>query len=1064
MFYKKNQEKTLSPDLFKNPTAEYRATPFWAWNDDLSKDELLRQIGEFKKMGFGGFHMHTRCGLATPYLSNEFFDLIRSCVGKAKDEDMLAYLYDEDRWPSGAAGSLVTKTPRYRQKALVFVCADDKSKKARGRWGLAATYGVASEGAENYATAYTSANDSFDSKREAIRACADKAQTYLLAAYDVILNEDGTLRSAEIIGHDDTPKGRKWLAYVYTYPCIGWFNGATYLDTLSEEAVDEFIRVTYDKYYEEVGSEFGKTIPSIFTDEPQMAFTTNMPFADGIDGVAIPWTTDYPETFKETYGFDIIPRIPEIFWDKKDAAAKVRHSVLDHACERFSRSFSDRIGAWCRDHGIELTGHMMFEPTLLTQTTAVGEAMRGYRSFGIPGIDMLCDRMEINTAKQAQSAVHQYGREGLMSELYGVTGWAFDFRGHKFQGDWQAALGVSLRVPHLSWVSMRGSAKRDYPASISYQSAWYREYKYIEDHFARVNTAMTRGVPAVNVAVIHPIESYWLAYGPEDKTAARREQLDGNFTSVTDWLLRGCIDFDFISESEFPNLYTPSEDSRLSVGAMSYRAVVVPPVETLRSTTIRILTEFQKRGGKVIVLSQAPSLVDAEKSDAARPLYESATHAEFTALSLLEALREEREVEIVKKTGAVCRDLIYSKRRDTDGEWVFIAPLTRLWDNPDGLETSLPVYIRFAGDVKPTLYDTITGEIREIPYVRKNGYTEVFNAVYPYDTLLFKLEKSGEESRAVPAKPRYVEKRLDVKTRVPFTLSEDNVLVLDMPEWSEDGVAYNPREEMLRIDLALRKKYGYPRADGTDVQPWVIGEVRPDKVAYLRFRFRSEVAVSCRLAYETALSVTLNGKDVPVTNEGYFADKSIHTMALPPLKKGINELIVKAPLGKRTSLENLFLLGRFGVSVNGTEAKVTALPKSIAFGSVTDKGLPFYGANVTYHIPFTLEKAADVRIKVGHYEGALVTAAFDGKEAGKIVFPPYTLEPQRLARGKHTLDLTLHLTRINTFGALHLFGKLAYKGPMHWYTEGEKWAYEYQLFSNGILKSPVFEILCDEQS
>ena len=55
--------------------------------------------------------------------------------------------------------------------------------------------------------------------------------------------------------------------------------------------------------------------------------------------------------------------------------------------------------------------------------------MRSYRSFDIPGIDMLYDSRELNTAKQAQSAVRQYGREGMLSELYGVTGWEFDFQG-----------------------------------------------------------------------------------------------------------------------------------------------------------------------------------------------------------------------------------------------------------------------------------------------------------------------------------------------------------------------------------------------------------------------------------------------------------------------------------------------------------------------------------------------------------------------------------------------------------------------------------------------------------
>ena len=109
MLYPKNQSQQLSDALFRAPTAEYRATPFWAWNGDLQRDELLRQIEFFKKMGLGGFHMHVRSGMSTPYLSDEFMALIRACVDKARQEEMLAWLYDEDRWPSGAAGGLVTK-------------------------------------------------------------------------------------------------------------------------------------------------------------------------------------------------------------------------------------------------------------------------------------------------------------------------------------------------------------------------------------------------------------------------------------------------------------------------------------------------------------------------------------------------------------------------------------------------------------------------------------------------------------------------------------------------------------------------------------------------------------------------------------------------------------------------------------------------------------------------------------------------------------------------------------------------------------------------------------------
>ena len=120
MLYPRNTENKLSDELFKNPGSEYRGTPFWAWNGRLSRQQLLDQIKIFKKMGLGGFHMHVRTGMDTPYLGEEFLEFVRFCIETAKQEGMLAWLYDEDRWPSGAAGGLVTKDRRYSARHLLF--------------------------------------------------------------------------------------------------------------------------------------------------------------------------------------------------------------------------------------------------------------------------------------------------------------------------------------------------------------------------------------------------------------------------------------------------------------------------------------------------------------------------------------------------------------------------------------------------------------------------------------------------------------------------------------------------------------------------------------------------------------------------------------------------------------------------------------------------------------------------------------------------------------------------------------------------------------------------------
>lgn len=1040
MLYKKNHAKKLEDELFKSPTSEYRGTPFWAWNDKLDKNELCRQIEELKKMGFGGFHMHSRSGMATHYLSDEFMDLVKACTEKAKKEEMLSYLYDEDRWPSGAAGGIVTKKKINRQKYLLFTPE-------------------VLENAET-GTAFLPNDGGFDAHKEAIFACAAEAKPYLLAAYDIVLDNEGYLKKGTLISPDATAEGNKWYAYVCASAPSGWYNGEAYADTLSKETIAEFIDVTYGAYERAIGDEFDQTVPSIFTDEPQFMSASPLPFAENLTPVKIPWTTDLPKTFAETYGFDLVSALPENFWDTKDLPARTRYCYRDHVCERFTEAFADQCGKWCTDHGIALTGHMMQEPTLKSQTHSLGEAMRAYRSFTIPGIDMLCNHIELSTAKQAQSAVHQYGREAMLSELYGVTGWEFDFRGHKFQGDWQAALGVTVRVPHLSWVSMRGSAKRDYPASISYQSAWYKEYPYIEDHFARVNTALTRGKPLVKIGVIHPIESYWLANGPSSNTSAKRTELQENFDNVINWLLRGQMDFDFISESLLPEQYVESSDKKLHVGEMAYSAILVPALDTIRSSTVKVLTEYVKKGGKLIFAGKAPKFVNAMISDAGKKLFDISEQVSMTSVSILDALESERVVQIFGASGSPCRDYIYNMRSDGDRQWLFIATASRpakSGNHEDNTDLPKELFIRLNGKKRPTLYDTITGEIKPIPYEIRGNMTEIPCTLYPSDSILLCLDEADSGCylpERVVKKPTYT---FDVKEKASISLNEPNVLVLDMPEWSEDGEHWNPREEMLRIDTVIRKKYDLPKANGKEEQPWVINEQAPALYPYLRFTFRSDVEAPCALAFEEADRVWFNGTEVEIVRNGYFTDKCIHTAKMPDLKKGENVIVVRTPLGKRTSLENYFLLGDFGVHVDGCEASVTAMPERIGFGKITEKGLPFYGAAVTYKIPFEV-KDCDLSVSVQRYEGALISAKIDGKETGKIVFAPYRLDLSDVTAGKHELELTLYTSRVNCFGALHAFGDISWKGPSWWYTKGKDFAYEYQLFGNGILKSPIFEV------
>ena len=1027
MLYPQNQEPQLSDALFRRPTSEYRGTPFWAWNGKLSRDELLRQIKIFKKMGLGGFHMHVRTGMDTPYLSDEFMDFIRFCVDAAKDEDMLAWLYDEDRWPSGSAGGRVTAgKPENARKSLLLTTVpyapDRPHRSTRPEPGRG---------------------------QNSVRQ--DNGE--LLAVYDVCLGEDGTLQSARRISENTPAVGTKWYAYLEHATADPWFNNQAYVDTLRPEAIAEFIQTTHETYRRHVGGEFGGVIPAIFTDEPQFSPKNTLSFAAEQKDVSLPWTDNLPQLYEQTYHEDLLDGVPALLWEQPGGVlSPVRWRFQNLVTNLFVASYCRQIGSWCQKNGLALTGHVMGEPTLASQTRAVGDAMRCYRAFGIPGIDMLCDFHEYTTAKQTQSMVHQTGAEAMLSELYGVTGWDYDFRGYKLQGDWQAALGVTVRVPHLSWVSMKGEAKRDYPASISYQSPWWDQFSMVEDHFARVNTAMTRGKARVRVAVVHPIESYWMHWGPADQTAAVRDQMEQQFQTLAQILLFGSVDFDYLCEAELPVL-CPQGGNPLRVGEMAYDAVLVPPLTTVRSTTLDRLSAFAQAGGRLIFVGECPAYVDAQPSEAARPLYESAQRVPFDASAILSALEPVRFIDIRRMDGSREDRLLYQLREDGERLWLFVCN----GKNPTCPDVDDAGRLRFTlrGEYAVTLYDTLTGDIRALPVSYRGGNTLIERQWYIHESMLLALTPGRGEAIAAPAEQSAPPAPELLFGEVPVTLEEPNMLLLDMAEYAFNGGAFHALEELLRIDNAVRRQLDIPLRRKEVVQPYLVAPETPHDFLTLRFRIPSEVDVNgVKLGIEEPeqAQIRFNGERVLTADDGWFVDRCIRTVPLPALHAGENVLEITVPIGRRTNLECFYLLGDFGVRVHGTQKTVTAPVRALGFGDITTQGLPFYTGNILYRLRVRANGAFTVRVP--RYRGGLMKVFLDGQDVGNIAFSPYALTVDATP-GEHDVAIRLYGTRRNGFAQLHHTpGIYFYQSPNSWRSAGDLWCYEYQFKPAGILRSP----------
>lgn len=796
-------------EIFAAPAAKYRGIPFWSWNCRVTREQIDFQLPIFRKMGFGGVDIHPRSGLDTEYLGEEYLELVKYTVQRCKELGLACWLYDDDRFPSGSAAGIVTRSLKYRGRFLILT-----------------------ERPRDLAEGFYEDWESF----EQAALNGEKPAGYYVTAYGLWLTEDGRLRAfrrlngPEEIRRADRNGERIRYAYVKLMKEEAWFEDQAYVDTMNPEAVAEFIRVTHEVYAREVGGEFGKTVPAIFTDEPRMGKHPQISRGASREDVTIPYTDYMAQQMRRKYGIDPLDIVPEYIWEWEDGSfSEARYRYHEICAECFVSAFLDQIGEWCRRHRILMTGHVLSEETLGSQAYALGDCMRCYRSMDIPGIDILVDRREFATVKQAVSVARQNGRTGVVSELYGVTHWDCTFQTFRLQGDWQAALGITIRVPHLSHMSLGGEAKRDWPGSIFFQAPWYEEFALIEDYFARLNTILTRGQPIVEIGVLHPVESMWMLLGPDDQTGDLRKEMDEDFERMIRWLLFGTLDFDFLSEALLPSQCAESTDvpgERLQVGRMSYSAVLIPGMITIRSTTLSILEAFRDKGGKVIFMGRVPELVDGKKSDRAERFAQRCIRIRRNRGELYRALEEKRRIEIREKDGKRSDQLICQLREDVDCSWLFVS---HVWPKEQHLSEKEDYIITLKGHWNVIRYDALTGETGgKEPVMVKRDATELICSMYAQDSLLFRLEErteAGSREEEIPWPKKEVWKTvLRLSRAESFWRQEPNAVLLDYAEWSLDGGKIHEREEILRLDNRIRAVLGFVKREDRMNQPYHLTE------------------------------------------------------------------------------------------------------------------------------------------------------------------------------------------------------------------------------------------------
>ena len=1023
----------VSAEDFADPGPAFRGKPFWSWNGKLDAAELIRQIHVFKQMGFGGFFMHSRTGLVTEYLGDEWFRLTNRCADEAASLGMEAWLYDEDRWPSGTAGGLVTENPKHAQKFLSLRFS-------------------------------TSAAFAWDHSVIAAFVCDLQG----LSVTNCRRLRQGEAADAE---------GTVLIFRIETAARSSFYNGHTYVDTMSAEATDLFLQLTHEKYRSHCGRHLGITIQGIFTDEPHRGpVMCGFSLSNANRLWMAPWTPTLFDEFLAAFGYDLLDRLPELFLQLDgQPVSQVKWHYMEMLQRLFLGNFAKPMYEWCTRHGLKLTGHMLHEDSLSAQAAMQGSLMRSYEFMHLPGVDVLTEgNRNYWIAKQLCSAARQLGHKQLLSELYGCTGWQMTFENHKAVGDWQALFGINVRCHHLSWYTMESEAKRDYPGSISYQSAWFKEYEHVENYFARLGVFLSLGTPCCDVLVINPVESVWCQIhgGWSESLAPQSEaiqKLERDYSDLFHWLTGAHLDFDYGDEEMMSRLARVDRSESGAVirfGHAVYRVVVVGQMTTIRSTTLHLLNEFNAAGGTVIFAGKPPRYADALQSAAASDLADRATKVPWNLSDLVQAIlvaTREPRCEVVDSEGRNIPRIFCQLRRDQTGNRYLTAVNT---DPLNGIRgAKIRVNRPQSGPGSVANWDCETGDRYAVAAQNTAGWTEFSVNFAPSGSAVHVIGEGADAGLRL--RPVYVEQsRNPVEGPFEFELTESNVCVLDTARFQIDDGDWQPAREILKVDRAVRTAFGLAWRSGEMVQPWYLQKTEPVFTVrgWVRLAFDFNISVipasiDLGIEHPEAFRITLNGTSVDSSAQTqWWVDHAIRRVRLPAhaLRLGANAIQLEIPFHEGIGLEAIYLLGSFGVSItNGIS--LTQLPATLKATDVVEQGLPFYSGAIRYRLPIPKDlRKMRLRLELPDLSGACVNISSSGRKPIIMAWRPFKLDVTDLAQGASELIVEVMLTRRNTFGPLHqLPARAPHCAPDSFMTEGEHWSDHPVLHQSGLLASPV---------
>ncbi|MHB8523828.1 MAG: glycosyl hydrolase [Limisphaerales bacterium] len=964
--------------LFANPPREHSTGPLWVWNDMLTEQEIVDTMHDLAGQQVKQVFVHPRPGLMTPYLSPDWFRLWKIALREAKRLDMNVWIYDENSYPSGFAGGWVPELmPESRGRGLSL-----REAKTPPKWK------------DDLIAVYRLDGDRIDNVTVQVRA----GDTLTEARYVV----------ASVVRAANSP----------------WNGDRCYVDLMYPGVTEKFLEITLDAYRREIGSEFGKRVPGVFTDEP------NIHPAGGL-----PWTDDLPQQFQKRWGYNLLDHLPSLTRPVGDWR-KVRHDYFHVLNALFIERWAMPYHDYCAKHGLEWTGHYWDHEW--PECSGVPDNMAMYAWSQRPAIDCLMNQYQEHThaqfgnlrmPKELSSVANQLGLKRTLCEVYGAGGWDLRFEDMKRIGDWLEVFGVNTLDQHLSYVTIRGARKRDHPQSFSYHEPWWKAYHVSAEYFARLSAALSQGEQINRVLVLEPTTTAWMYQGD----APKLKEIGDRFFKFLMTLEAAQIEYDLGDEDVIAR-HGSIQGGDLQIGQRRYHTILLPAAnENLERPTASLLAGFRGQ-----LFNQTVATNDLDEGFRAvwsgppflsgrldgKPIGQSDAQAYGSIVieplpAILRDLAAPREPDgFAIHRGPDDPGILFHHRRQLeDGQLLFLVNTSL--DSPS------------AGRIESGLqgiqqWNLNTGKIEPYRFEDAGSSVQAKFELPPCGSLLLFL--SRKPLKPAPAPPETIT-ALPATGGVGIHRIAPNVLTLDYVDitaggetrsnlyvyqanqfaWQKNGWARDPWDSAVQFkDEIIRKKFP-PDSGFTAIYRFVIAEKVP-------------ATLSLVIERPDLYTITCNGRSVAAKPGTWWLDKSFGRIDIASAARaGGNEVAIKAsPFTIYHELESAYLLGDF--TLNAADHGFVIVPeRPLELGKWNEQGRPFYSAGVGYRQKFAVENlAGQYVVSLPAWYGSVAKVNVNGKTAGYIGWPPWQCDvTKQMRRGENSIEIVVIGTLKNTLGPHH---------------------------------------------